>query len=294
MRINLLRPLLYLPHMTQRLTPYYTPPTSDPLIVALLLALAVHALIILGLTFAPEDAPESRPLPTLDIALVPKTHSKAPEEADYLAAHSQDGGGNTSERVDPRMAQEAAAPQAPPPAPAPPQPRVLTAKEAPTRVQVTEIAPRPETPRPSAAELMRKTRELIELNEQLRQSQLAYSQRPRQTFISARTREFKYANYMNDWVAKVERIGNLNYPDEARRRGLSGSLILDVALRPDGTIYNITIRKPSGHKVLDEAAIRIVRLAAPFPPFPPEIRKDTDILHIVRTWEFISGRFGQK
>ncbi len=275
--------------MNQRLSPYYTPPSSDPLIVALLLALAVHALIILGLTFAPEDVPESHQLPTLDIALVPRTNSKAPEEADYLAAQSQEGGGNTSERVDPRMAQEAAAPQAPPPAPAPPQPKVLTAREAPTQVQVTEIAPRPETPRPSAAELMRKTRELIELNEQLRQSQLAYSQRPRQTFISARTREFKYANYMNDWVAKVERVGNLNYPDEARRRNLSGSLLLDVALKPDGSIYNITVLRPSGYKVLDEAAIRIVRLAAPFPPLPEAIRKDTDILHITRTWEFRSS-----
>ena len=89
---------------------------------------------------------------------------------------------------------------------------------------------------------------------------------------------------------KVERVGNLNYPDEARRNRLSGHLILDVALNPDGSINEITIRKPSGHKVLDDAAVRIVELAAPYAPFPDSFRKETDILHITRTWQFVNNK----
>jgi protein TonB len=95
---------------------------------------------------------------------------------------------------------------------------------------------------------------------------------------------------MEAWRAKVERVGNLNYPDDARKRQLSGSLILDVALNPDGSVNQITVRQSSGHKILDDAADRIVRLAAPFAPFPDDIRAETDILHITRTWQFLHNR----
>ena len=94
------------------------------------------------------------------------------------------------------------------------------------------------------------------------------AKRPKRTFISASTREYKYAAYMEAWRAKVERVGNLNYPEEARKRKISGQLVLDVALNPDGKINQITVRRSSGHKVLDDAAIRIVELAAPYAPFP--------------------------
>ena len=87
-------------------------------------------------------------------------------------------------------------------------------------------------------------------------------------------------------IDRVERVGNLNYPDAARREGITGKLLLDVALNPDGTVRNITVLRPSGHSLLDEAAIRIVSLAGPYAPFPPEIRKNADVLHITRTWEF--------
>jgi protein TonB len=94
---------------------------------------------------------------------------------------------------------------------------------------------------------------------------------------------------MRDWVAKVERVGELNYPDAARRQNLSGKLIVQVALYPDGSVREITIRKPSGHKILDDAAVRIVKLAAPFAPFPENIRAETGILYITRTWVFTSS-----
>ncbi|WP_297527290.1 energy transducer TonB [Thiohalobacter sp.] len=262
---------------------------NEALVVSLLLALALHALIILGVAFEPEDGKRNPPVPTLDIALVPRTNTETPDQAEYLAAHSQSGAGNTRERVEAQMAQEARVRNAPPPEPAPPEPEVLTRTRSDTRIEVADLNTAPARPTPTAAELIERSMELVTLDEQIRQSMQAYAERPRQTFISAATREFKYANYMNDWVNKVERVGNLNYPDEARRRGLSGSLLLDVALNPDGSIHSITVLRPSGHKVLDDAAINIVRLAAPFPPLPDDIRRDTDILHITRTWEFLSS-----
>ncbi len=140
---------------------------------------------------------------------------------------------------------------------------------------------------PTAATLLANSFKIAALSAEIKQKLEARAKRPRQTFISASTQEYKYAAYMEAWRAKVERIGNLNYPEAARRLGLSGSLILDVALNADGTVHSITIRQSSGYKVLDDAAVRIVRLAAPFAPFPPDISKETDILHITRTWQFM-------
>ncbi len=261
---------------------------NESMLVATLLAVGFHALLILGVSFTTEDLYNNDSLlPTLDIILVEKSSELDNEQANYLAASNQEGGGNTEEKVAYQEAQEAFTPSTPPPTAAPPKPETLTGK-AERKIQVAELTPAPDLPRPSAAELHRRSMELLQLNQQVKQSWQAYSEQPRQTYISAATKQFKYANYMNDWVAKVERIGNLNYPDEARRQGISGKLILDVALRPDGTIYNITVRRPSGHKILDDAAINIVRLAAPYPPFPEDIRNETDILHITRTWEFLS------
>ncbi len=118
----------------------------------------------------------------------------------------------------------------------------------------------------------------------------AQAKRPRRKFISASTKEYNYAAYMEAWRSKVERVGNLNYPQQARRQKLSGNLVLDVALRPDGSIDEITIRRSSGEKLLDDAAIRIVELSAPFSPFPQHIKDETDILHIMRTWQFLNNK----
>ncbi len=128
-----------------------------------------------------------------------------------------------------------------------------------------------------------------EINRKLR----AYAERPRRKWISARTREHRFAAYMDAWRRKVERIGNLNYPDEAARRGLSGNLLLDVALNPDGTVEEITLRRSSGERVLDDAAVRIVKLAAPFSKFSESIAEEVDILHIERTWVFLSTTASQ-
>lgn len=167
-------------------------------------------------------------------------------------------------------------------APAKPEPAPPKPEDSPA------VAERPAEPRPSAAALVANSFQTASLDAELANRVDTASQRPRRKFISANTREYKFAAYMEAWRAKVERIGNLNYPDEARRKKLSGSLILDVALNADGSIADITIRRPSGHAVLDDAAVRIVRLAAPYAPFPKEFRDEVDVLHITRTWQFLN------
>jgi protein TonB len=260
---------------------------SDRFALTLFFAIVMHAMIILGITFGiHDDPPPDNRLPTLDIT-VSNRRTPPPDEADYLAQTSQDGGGNVTEKVKPTEATPEQAPAVTPAQPEPSPAEIITARTAEVQVrqQHTET---PETRKPDlkAAELVERSLEMVNLNEQLNESMQAYAQRPRQVFVSARTQEFIYANYMSEWVKKVERVGNLNYPDQARREGLSGKLMMDVTLNADGTVRNISILRPSGQPVIDEAAIRIVNLAAPFPPFPPEVRKEADILHITRTWEF--------
>ncbi|MGR8921726.1 MAG: energy transducer TonB, partial [Gammaproteobacteria bacterium] len=163
-------------------------------------------------------------------------------------------------------------------------------------VEQAEAEPRPveqpvETPRlPTAAQLLTRSFALASLNAELQERLDSKAERPRRKYISANTREYRYAAYMEAWRAKVERIGNINYPNEARERGLAGNLLLDVSLNPDGSVREIVVRRSSGHRLLDDAAIRIVELAAPFAEFPPEILEETDILHITRTWKFVNNQ----
>jgi protein TonB len=267
-------------------------PTADRLALTLFIGTALHALVILGVSFDVfDDTPEDRNTPTLDITVVNRQTSKPPEDYDYLAETSQDGAGNTEERVQP---QQQTVEQAPPPAAAQEstavETQILTADTSQQKVRKTE-EPKPEqqTEKASARELVNRSMEMLTLNQQINQTLQAYSKTPKSKFISARTKEYKYASYMRDWVAKVERVGELNYPDAARRQNLSGKLIVQVAVYPDGSVREITIRKPSGHKILDDAAVRIVKLAAPFAPFPDSIKNETDMLYITRTWVFTSG-----
>ncbi|MFO1434888.1 MAG: energy transducer TonB [Gammaproteobacteria bacterium] len=172
------------------------------------------------------------------------------------------------------------------------------AKEEPRKVEkLTPPAPAekllaesaPATPSISGAALIARSFEIASLNAEIAARMEAKAKRPRRKFISATTQEYKFAAYMEAWRAKVERVGNLNYPDEARRKRLSGSLILDVALNADGSISEIVVRKPSGFPSLDDAAVRIVKLASPYAAFPDAFKKEVDILHITRTWQFDSG-----
>lgn len=260
---------------------------TDRLALTLFFAVALHAMVILGITFSTETPEQTqRDLPTLDITIANRS-TQPPEEAEYLAQTSQDGGGNIAEKVRPQQASPEQAPSVTSRQPQPAPAEVVTTELSDSKViQKEEAVPETDPNELSAIELIERSLEMVNLSEEVSEATRAYAKRPKQVYVSARTQEFKYANYMAEWVKKVERVGNLNYPDAARRAGVSGKLLLDVALNPDGSVRNISILKSSGHQVIDEAALRIVNLAAPFPPFPHEISKEADVLHITRTWEF--------
>lgn len=274
---------------------------ADRLGLTLFFAAAFHALVILGVSFELDKLlPQDRPL-SMEITLVHSKTDEAPDKADYLAQTNQKGGGTVEEKLRPsspafnplpsndRGDSEQSTPMtAPPPQAARKEMTLMSATvESPDKVQQPKESPQRPTPEaPTAADLMMRSRTIARLSAQIEQRKQAYSQKKREKTITASTREYRYAAYMDAWRQKVERIGNLNYPDEAKRRGLSGHLTLDVALRPDGSVAGVEVLRSSGHKILDDGAIRIVRLAAPFNEFSPDLRREMDILHIIRVWQF--------
>lgn len=276
---------------------------GDRLGLTVAFAVMVHAVIVLGVTFhsgllqEPED-----PLPSLDVILVQKQSPDAPDEADFLAQADQQGGGTREEAVRPTapltgpalkpetgLAPQPSQAAAPDPAPERPTDVLTTQDSERTTEQKRPREEQPERELPRADQLMQQATEVARLEAELSRDIEAYSKRAKHKYISANTREYLYASYMQAWVDKVERIGNLNYPDEARRRGLSGELVLDVGIRHDGSVEAVRVLESSRHPVLDEAAVRIVRLAAPYAPLPPAIREKVDVLHITRTWQFTRG-----
>lgn len=279
----------------------------DRLTVTMVGAIIVHALIVLGVTFsAPEGRTPDNEALTLDVILVNKASPDAPEDADYLAQANQQGGGTMEEKVRPRNtvsgpipkdvpgeAPMPITPQAPQPAEQTPT-QVLTALDpVATLANQTQEEETPPKPLPDAAQLFQHSAEVARLEAELAAERQAYAKRPRRKFITANTREYVFAAYMQAWVQKVERIGTLNFPEQARQQDLSGSLVLSVAINADGTVESIKVLHPSEYPVLDKAAIHIVELAGPYAPFPDNIREQVDILHITRTWRFIQGvRFG--
>jgi len=276
----------------------------DRLGIMLFIAVALHAVIILGITFDFTERAKQPPAErTLDIIVVPPDNaSKSEEKARFLAQSNRQAGGETDKLK--RPSTRAARPHPPSrPAPTPertpsrqrasipqaPQKQVLSTTRSPQKV-LRERKRQPDEKRkrqPDIQQLLASTNQEIDrLTAEIEQTNRALSQKSRRKHISAATKEYIYANYLDAWRRKVERIGNLNYPEEAKRKKLAGELVLHVAVRADGTIERVRILRSSGKKVLDDAAIRIVKLAAPFAPFPQEIRKNVDILDITRTWQF--------
>lgn len=138
----------------------------------------------------------------------------------------------------------------------------------------------------STADLLASNEEISRSEAQIARQQEDYQRRPRRKSVGIRTQEYKFAIYVEAWRQKVERIGNLNYPAAAREQKLYGNLQMTVYIKSDGSLEKVEIRRSSGHRVLDDAARRIVELAAPYAPFPEDIRKEVDVLDITRTWTF--------
>jgi protein TonB len=214
----------------------------------------------------------------LEVVLVNAKTREKPAKADILAQANLDRGGNVDER---RRAKT----------PVQQQRLLAQAQESPSRVPVenprAERADQP-APHPAGRDLADLSLAAMRLQAQIDKQIEQYQKRPRKKFIGARATEYRFAQYEEDWRVKIERVGTLNYPAEARGK-MYGNLRLTVTIRPDGNIESIELDRSSGLKVLDAAAFKIVRMATPFAAFPPDIRSDTDLLVITRTWFFGQG-----
>jgi len=271
---------------------------------ALVVSVLMHAFIIFGIGFVlPDRSPVKNTAPPLEVVLVNAKSQVKPLKADALAQHNLDGGGN----VDTPRRAKSPAPVIPEDKPtrelAAAQKQVAVLEEQARKLLVQQKAaaqvtppaaePRQEAqpvenrrPLPTATELMQRSLEIARLEAQIARDWDSYQERPRRRFIGARTQEFRFARYIEDWRQKVERVGELNYPQAARTQRVYGSLVVTVSIKADGSLEKVDINRSSGQQILDDAAVRIVRLAAPFAPFSSDIAKDTDILSITRTWTF--------
>ena len=269
----------------------------DRLGVTLLFSIVAHAVLALGLTF--EFAKPAPQLPSIDVILVQSANSDKPDKADFIAQANNSGGGDSERARRPSQPLSSPLPKPVPgvapvpledgaPKPTPPSPsELLTQKRADFSVVSDRQAPESERPSTHELETEQRRMEMAKLAEEIQRESVRYAKRPKRKYISANTREYEFAAYMHAWVARIERIGNLNYPDEARREHVHGDLVLTVALNRSGAIKRVDVIHSSGHKILDDAAIRIVRLAAPFPPIPKD--EGIDELYITRTWQFLPG-----
>ncbi len=274
----------------------------DRLTFMLFLAAAAHAMVILGVSFSPV-LEEMRTPPALEVILVdPNTDAEKPDKANYLSSSAQLGGGDTDELARPSSPfssnqdfdTDGIAPT-PMQAQAPDQPQQQS-EEILTTVfsDREELTEQPDTE--TNPEIDRKNPLLVEQNQDIARLEAEvdmrveeYAKRPKTMNVTASTHKSAAADYMYSWVEKIEGVGNLNYPDVARRENLTGAVLMVVGVYKDGSIESIRIKRSSGEKVLDDAAVRIVRLAAPFQQMSPELARQTDILYIVRTWDFRSN-----
>jgi protein TonB len=261
-------------------------------------SIAAHALILsihFGLPSA-ERIFRERPL---DVVLVNAKTKRKPQKAEVLAQSNLDGGGNTEESRRARTPLPASTQHTAGDKLEAAQQRVfqLERVQRDLLAQIKHEAPRIDTgktrdaqpqqtpPTVSGRDLADNALAMARLQAEIDRSLEAYAKRPRRAFVGARAAEYRFARYVEDWRLKVERIGTLNYPPAARGK-LYGNLIMTVVVRADGQVEAVEVNRSSGHKLLDEAARRIVQMAAPFAPFPQDIRRDTDIIEITRTWFF--------
>ncbi len=258
------------------------------------IALAIHFKLPERLLRPPAEA-------RLEVVLVNAKTRERPVRADVLAQANLDRGGNVDEARRAKTPLPLTEPHKPGRDLAAAQRRVrelearqrellARAREARSAAPKPREAPpaEPVPPQPNGRDLADLSLAAMRLQAQIARQTEHYQKRPRKKFIGASAAEYRFAQYEEDWRAKVERVGTLNYPAEARGK-LYGRLQLTVTLRPDGTVAAIDLDRSSGLKVLDNAAFRIVRMASPFAPFPADIRRDTDLLIITRTWFFGQG-----
>lgn len=269
--------------------------------IAIGISVLFHA-VLLALNFQFPEASKAFREKAMDIILVNAKSSRKPTDAKALAQANLDGGGNTDEE---RRAKT----------PLPPttqqhdgdavqqmqrrvqeletaQQRLLTQARNLRKVATATTSseqPSPTVPVVSGLDLAESARAMARLEGEIAKTTEEYSKRPRKKFVGARTEEYALAAYLDAWKQKIERIGTLNYPPEARGK-LYGAVVIFVELRAeDGSLYNAEISRSSGHKVLDQAALRILRMSAPFGPIPQQALGRATVLSFGRTWYFTQG-----
>ena len=272
--------------------------------IALGVSILLHVLVITLVTFVPPQRQSDEPKP-LEVVLVNAKSKAKPKQANALAQHNLDGGGNTDAdrraksplpvlRDDPRMSDVAIANK-----------RVEQLEDEVRRVLASkrgkftasnaspqpkaQVDPRPESPPSLSAADMQRALNIQRMEAEVAKLWDAYQKRPRRQSIGASASEYRFARYVEDWRQKVEKLGEINYPEAAREQKIYGSLLLTVSVRANGSLAGVQIGRSSGHKVLDDAALRIVRMGAPYAPFPADIAKDTDVIDISRTWRFTNS-----
>lgn len=282
------------------INPSVTP--ADRLSFTAFLAIAVHATVILGITFTmAKKGPSTH---TMEVTLAQHRSKNPPSKIDFLAQFNQLGSGTRKEKIlttttnrsefhDTVIRNTQPQPQITVAPKTPPNPeKTLISSSAKSKLQATldsskDTSPVELTKITLKKSLLERSLEIASLEARLDRQRQIFAGRPRvRRLTSLSTKATVDAFYLNSWRRKIETVGNLNYPEEARRRKLYGSLRLLVSILPGGKLKAVEILQTSGFQVLDDAAIRIVKLAAPFAPFPDELRQTTDVLEIIRTWQF--------
>ena len=275
--------------------------SGDRLSFTLFLAVALHAALILGVTFTYVTSKPSTH--TMEVTLAHQRAKLTPEKADFLAQLNQVGSGALEEKAlmsAPTEAQFQDAeiretsqdiPQNASYKPVEQKQTAITTKAITDQTFTVDNAATETAPQRAEFEnrksLQTRSLEIASLEARIDRQRQVYAKRPRiKRLTSLSTAASSDAFYLNSWRRKIESVGNLNYPQEARKNKLYGSLRLVVAILPDGSLKEVEILESSGHTVLDDAAVRIVRLSAPYAPFPDELRQSTDVLEIIRTWQF--------
>ena len=270
--------------------------------VAIGASIVLHAIALAVHFKLPERLRWKASEPRLEVVLVNATTRERPSKADILAQANLDRGGNVDEARRSRSPLPVTNPRNPGRDLAEAQRRVqeleaqqqkllAAAREAQKRVPAKTTPAQPAedaAPKQNGRDLADLALAAMRLQAQIDKQIEEYQKRPRKKFIGANAAEYRFAQYEEEWRAKVERWGTVNYPPEARGK-LYGNLRLTVTLRPDGSVDTIELDRSSGLKILDAAAFKIVKMAAPFAAFPPSIRRDTDLLVITRTWFFSQG-----
>ncbi len=267
----------------------------------LFLALSLHAAIILGVGFVWQVKQAASP--TIEITLAQHSEKEAPKDADFIAQANQSGSGESAESIEKTttnasdfhaneqrevLTESIQTNQQEQPAETPP--RVSTSFSAEESTPIQSREPLVDEKPLLNAQKDRKlnlSRDIASIEARLDQEYQGDARGPRirrLTSVSARSTADAY--YLQAWRRKVEAVGNLNLPVDSKRKHLYGNLRLLVAITSDGGLKDVYVLDSSGYKILDDAAVRIVRLAAPFAPFPEEMRKSTDVLEIIRTWQF--------